>query len=71
VGLSWSNPTATDNPGTYKLRIQKQPGTEGMCIALDVHREGVSAALEVTGGSRDDDGRVCLTSDVTVHAEFR
>lgn len=70
AGLSWSHPTATDDPRTYELVIQKQPGTDGMCIELNVHRDGVPAAIEVTGGAEDDEGRICLTSDVTIRAEF-
>lgn len=70
AGLSWSNPSATDNPATYELVIQKQPGTDGMCIDLDVHRDGVPAALDVSGGTEDDEGRICLTSDVIIRAEF-
>jgi len=70
AALSWSNPTATDNPSTYELVIQKQPGTDGMCIDLNVHRDGVPAALDVSGGTEDDEGRICLTSDVTIRAEF-
>lgn len=71
AALSWSNPTATDDPATYELVIQKQPGTDGMCIDLNIHRDGVPAALDVTGGTEDGEGRICLTSDVTIRAEFR
>jgi hypothetical protein len=71
--LRWTVPLATAAPGasSYELLIQKQPGTHGLCLDLAVSREGQPAAtLELTGGTRDAGGRVCLTSDVEVRAEF-
>jgi len=55
----------------YSLYIQKQPGTAGLCLAVAVRRDGQAArSLRVTGGHRDADGRFCLTSDITITADF-
>lgn len=71
VALRWSIPLATRDPNSYDLFIQKQAGTRGMCVDFEVTREGQPARrLTVSGGSRDGTGRLCLTTDVRVHAEF-
>lgn len=71
VAFHWTVALATTSPGAYDLYIQKQPGTDGMCFALSVTREGVPAReVTVSGGTRDGKGRVCLTTDVRVHARF-
>ncbi len=73
VTMSWVTALASDLPGTrsYSLVLEKQPGTDGVCLALAVSREGVAAgSLSVEGGRRDGQGRVCLTTDVTVTATF-
>lgn len=71
VGLSWSVPLATTDRGSYRLLLQKQPGTDGICLDLAVHRDGREpAAVTIEGGTRDDSGRVCLTTDVTLEVEF-
>lgn len=71
LGLRWSVPMATDDPDTYEITLQKQPGTRGLCIDLRVRRAGTPAAtVTIEGGSRDRDGRLCLTTDATVHATF-
>lgn len=67
--LAWSVPLATVDADTYTLTLQKQPGTDGLCIDLRIHRDGAPATVAVTGGTRDGD-RVCLTTDVTVRATF-
>jgi hypothetical protein len=57
--------------GEYDLLIQKQPGTDGMCLALNVTQSGKPAKdLHISGGTRDQAGRVCLTTDVHVTARF-
>ena len=62
---------ATQTQGEYELYIQKQPGTAGMCLALTITREGRPAReVTISGGSRDAQGRVCLSSDVRVRARF-
>ncbi len=70
LALEWTVPLATSDPGRYELTLQKQPGTEGLCIDLSVHRGDVAALAEVDGGTTDGEGRTCLTTDVTVHATF-
>ncbi|MBI2765049.1 MAG: DUF4012 domain-containing protein [Chloroflexi bacterium] len=61
----------TTKQDEYDLLIQKQPGTDGICLALAVTRNGKApAALDITGGTRDQSGRVCLTTDVRVRARF-
>ena len=71
ASLAWSVPLATRDTGRYELHIQKQPGTAGMCIELSVEREGQAATtLDVTGGTRDQQGRYCLTTDLSVIATF-
>lgn len=69
VALSWRVPLATTAPGSYRLDLQKQPGTAGLCLDLEVTFEGQRAGhVEVTGGTKDRAGRVCLTTDVTIEA---
>lgn len=71
--FQWSTTMATTAQGanSYSLYIQKQPGTEGMCLALSVFRAGKPPkSLKIDGGSRDAQGRICITSDVTVTASF-
>ncbi|MCC6382992.1 MAG: DUF4012 domain-containing protein [Dehalococcoidia bacterium] len=71
VAFRWTVALATTSPDGYDLYIQKQPGTDGMCVALSLTREGTPArTLIVTGGTRDGKGRVCLTTDIRVHARF-
>jgi hypothetical protein len=72
VAFRWDVALADTNPQDgYDLYIQKQPGTAGLCLALDVSRNG-RAAIQVTvsGGERDAHGRLCLTTDARVHARF-
>lgn len=72
--LSWTVPLATTSPGAreYELLIQKQPGTRGMCLVLNVTREGQPPAkLDVSGGYRDSDGRLCLSTDVRLKAVWK
>ncbi len=69
----WSSTMATTVSGAhgYTLLIQKQPGTDGLCLDLTITRAGQPARkVQVTGGSRDGHGRVCITSDVHVAADF-
>lgn len=71
VALSWAIPGAAEGPAAteYRLTIQKQAGTAGMCIDLKLTREGAAPArLVVDGGRRDARGRTCLVEDVTIHA---
>ncbi len=69
--LRWSVPLATTDTGRYDLLLQKQPGTRGTCLALEVSKpDGVPAALDVEGGSQDDAGRFCLETDLSVSAVF-
>lgn len=73
-GLRWTVPLATTSSGAreYELLIQKQPGTRGMCLALEVTREGEAPArLDISGGHRDAQSRVCLSTDVRVKAVWR
>lgn len=73
IRLRWSVTMAASGPGAnrYSLYIQKQPGTEGMCLSLEIVRRGIPPRhLRVEGGSRDDQGRICITSDVRLLAEF-
>ncbi len=70
VTMRWTAP-GTGATGAYDLYIQKQAGTEGICLELAVSRQGVAAKrLVVTGGTRDARGRVCVTTDVRVRATF-
>lgn len=68
----WTSPSTVSGPeGEYQLYIQKQPGTEGLCLDFKVARDGRQATgVEISGGDRDSRGRICLTSDVTVRARF-
>ena len=69
----WSTAMATTVQGAnrYSLYIQKQPGTEGMCLALSLFRAGQPPKhLRVDGGNHDAQGRICITSDVTITASF-
>lgn len=62
---------AAGTGSAYRLFIQKQAGTEGMCLALNILREGRPASdVHTSGGTRAADGRTCLTTDVTVTARF-
>ncbi len=73
IRLRWSVTMAAPGEGAnhYSLYIQKQPGTEGMCLSLEIVRQGRPPRhLRVEGGSRDVQGRVCITSDVSIVAEF-
>ena len=72
VLLSWDVALAEKDPAKgYDLFLQKQPGTEGICLALEVTRAGEKAkAITITGGTRDGDGRLCLTTDAHLHARF-
>lgn len=72
VALRWRSTARADSEtGLYRLLIQKQPGTRGLCVDLDIRRAGKEPrALFVSGGTRDDQGRVCLTSDIRVVARF-
>lgn len=67
----WTVALATRDPRSYDLYLQKQPGTDGLCLDLRVTRNGAATRqITVEGGSRDDAGRICLTTDVRVHADF-
>lgn len=71
AAFHWTVALASHDPRSYDLYIQKQPGTDGLCVDLQVTRNGAPARqVTIEGGSRDDDGRVCVTSDVRVHADF-
>jgi hypothetical protein len=73
IVLRWSVPAAALGPAnsTYNLYLQKQPGTAGLCLDLDVRRAGeLPRALTISGGARDEAGRTCLVTDVEVHAKF-
>ena len=62
--------TSVANNG-YELHIQKQPGTDGMCIHVNIGRDGKAPKdLRFTGGKRLPDGRICLTTDVTISARW-
>jgi hypothetical protein len=69
----WSSQVGLTGEGRnhYALYIQKQAGTAGLCLAIDVQRDRHSPhTLRITGGRRDAQGRICITSDVTVTADF-
>ncbi len=68
----WKTTPATSvTTNGYELHIQKQPGTDGMCIKLNIGRDGKAPKdLRVTGGKRLPDGRICLTTDVTITARW-
>ncbi len=70
--MRWrSTPPGAVRDEGYRLLIQKQPGTDGVCLALTVSRAGKPAKeLRITGGARDAQGRVCVTTDVEVFARF-
>jgi hypothetical protein len=72
VAFSWtSTPPGGVTEDGYRLSIQKQPGTDGMCVALNIEHAGKPATeLRVSGGTRDAEGRICLTTDVEIVAEF-
>ncbi len=62
---------AAGSGSDYRLFIQKQAGTDGMCLAINVVRDGRPASsVTIEGGTRDPGGRVCITTDVTVTAHF-
>ncbi|MFN0093897.1 MAG: DUF4012 domain-containing protein [Dehalococcoidia bacterium] len=71
VTFTWTSPIRpAPESWDYALTIQKQPGTDGMCLAIAVTREGAAAdAIELHGGS-ERDGRRCLTTDVSVLVRF-
>jgi hypothetical protein len=72
VVLRWVTPLATRSTGGggYELYLQKQPGTPGMCLKLDISRAGKPAGtVKISGGSRDGQ-RICLTTDVQVSVKF-
>jgi hypothetical protein len=70
VVFRWTAPLATQDPDRYELFIQKQPGTEGLCLEVTVSREGQPASeVNVVGGD-ERDGQVCLTTDVQLFASF-
>ncbi|MGE3960505.1 MAG: DUF4012 domain-containing protein [Dehalococcoidia bacterium] len=66
--LEWSVPLATTDADTYTLALQKQSGTDGLCMDLRIQRDGRAARLDVSGGTTDEHGRVCLTTDVQIRA---
>lgn len=71
VTFRWTVALASKSSSSYDLYIEKQPGTDGMCIALRVTRgDQPAASVTVLGGSRDGQGRLCLTTDVRIHATF-
>jgi hypothetical protein len=73
VAMSWSVPFATHSltGSDYELYIQKQPGTDGMCLKLEVaNAAGAILPIEIEGGRQDRDGRTCLTTDVVVRADL-
>lgn len=70
VTMKWTEPLVATSE-EYSLYIQKQPGTAGMCLDLQVLHGGKPARhVTIEGGTRDANGRVCLTSDVRVRADF-
>ena len=73
VTLNWEVPLATRLPGgDYSLYLEKQPGTDGLCLGLSVSQRGTPAqVISGSGGSQDGAGRTCLTTDVRVSARFR
>ncbi len=71
VAFRWRTTPPGTSTSYYELHIQKQAGTVGLCIDLNVSRDGEAAdSLSVEGGSKDAEGRWCLTSDITVRARF-
>ena len=73
VAMSWSVPLATHSTSAsdYELFIQKQPGTDGMCLDIEVANAGGDVVpIDVEGGRQDCDGRTCLTTDVVVRADL-
>ena len=70
--MRWrSTPPGAIADDGYHLLIQKQPGTDGLCLALEVSLAGKKAKeISVSGGSRDARGRVCITTDVEILARF-
>ena len=57
VAFDWVAQGVAGPSGTYQLLIQKQPGTQGLCLALNI-TSGGSAARSVTveGGLKDPRG---------------
>jgi hypothetical protein len=73
LAMSWSVPLATHSTSVsdYELYIQKQPGTDGMCLDIEVaNSDGASVPIVIDGGRQDSSGRTCLTTDVVVHADL-
>lgn len=69
--LRWSVPLATTDTGRYELLLQKQPGTRGTCLAVQVRgADGAAAEPAVDGGRVDEEGRICLETDVSLSATF-
>ncbi len=73
VAMRWSVPFASHATAgsSYELYIQKQPGTDGVCLEIEVATAGGGTApLEIEGGRQDGSGRTCLTTDVVVRADL-
>ncbi len=71
IVLRWSVPLATSDTSNYELLLQKQPGTRGTCLEIEVFGpSGAPAVVEVSGGTLDEQGRTCLVTDVELAARF-
>jgi hypothetical protein len=71
VTMSWRSGAVMRSPNEYRLTIEKQPGTDGACIALDIKRgDQKPSELVVSGGTKDAQGRICLETDVEITARF-
>lgn len=71
VTMRWTVPIATTNPDEYAVYLQKQAGTDGLCLGFNLTREGQRPrSIVVSGGTRDAQDRICLTTDVTITASF-
>jgi hypothetical protein len=72
VTFRWrSHPPAASGREGYRLTVQKQAGGAPICLDLQVTRDGKPArSLLVEGGLRDEEGRICLVSDLRIAAAF-
>jgi hypothetical protein len=74
VSMRWDVPLATSLPSAaeYFMYLEKQPGTDGLCLGLSISRGGKPAqSVSVRGGNQDSAGRTCLSTDAEVTANFR
>ena len=69
--LTWTVPAAATSTGDYSLYIQKQPGTAGLCLDIELSRNGQPPReLRFAGGRQDSEGRRCAVTDISVTAHW-